>query len=301
VEPNLTRLHCVPLLLVGGMSSVRDADAPARTGDAALPAVCVQGATKRYRTRRGEIVALEGVDLSVEEGGFTALLGPSGCGKSTLLKLIAGIVPTTTGTITIHGTPVTAPRREVGMMFQSPVLLPWRTVIDNVLLPIDMLRLKRKLYRGRARDLLGMVGLHGFAEDYPRELSGGMQQRVAICRALIHDPMVLALDEPFGAVDSITREELNDLVLDVWTQTRKTIILVTHDIAEAVYLSDEVVVMSAQPGRVTNVLHVALPRPRTLEARRLPAFEELGLEIRRILGGAREKKARRPERPATPS
>lgn len=247
-------------------------------------AVTVRSVTKRYATRHGETVALDGVDLTVRDRSFVSLLGPSGCGKSTLLKMLAGIMPPSAGEIAIRGIPVNGPRKDVGMMFQSPVLLPWRSVLDNVLLPIDVLRLDRKKYRQQARDILASVGLAGFDKHYPRELSGGMQQRVAICRALIHDPTLLALDEPFAALDSITREELDDLILDVWTHTGKTVVLVTHDIAEAIYLSDEVVVMSARPGRVTTTVRVDLPRPRSYQVRRDPVFEELGVEIRRLLG-----------------
>lgn len=247
----------------------------------------IDGLGKVYESRRGEVPALESIDLRVESGEFVGVVGPSGCGKSTLLKVLLGVIAPSTGDVYVDGDRVTEPRTDIGMMFQSPVLLPWRSVLSNVLLPIEILRLDRRSFVDRARTLLEMVGLEDFEQHYPRELSGGMQQRVAMCRALIHDPRILLLDEPFGALDSITREELNDDLQRIWAETRKTVILVTHNIDEAVYLADRVAVISARPGHVLEELAIDLGRPRTLETRAMREFDELTLEIRRLLGLAR--------------
>ncbi len=254
------------------------------TGGQAL--IELRSMSKRYASRRGEVDALADVTLDVQREEFVSIVGPSGCGKSTLLKILLGVMPASGGRVAIAGESVTAPRTDVGMMFQSPTLLPWRSVLSNVLLPIEMLRLDRRQFADRARELLDLVGLSGFADHYPGELSGGMQQRAAMCRALIHDPDILLLDEPFGALDSITREQLNDELQRIWARTKKTVVLVTHSIDEAVYLSDRVVVMSARPGRLVDARQVELPRPRTMETRSLPEFDALGLEIRRALGHA---------------
>jgi NitT/TauT family transport system ATP-binding protein len=260
--------------------------------------VRVLDVSKTYETRRGTVSALEGVSCEVHEGEFLSVVGASGCGKSTLLKIILGVIEVTSGQIWVQGDEVRGPRRDCGMMFQSPVLLPWRTVLDNVLLPIEMLKRGKKDHVQRARELLRMVGLQGFEDHYPRELSGGMQQRVAMCRALIHGPPILLLDEPFGALDSITREQLNDDLLRIWEETGDTIVLVTHNIDEAVYLSSRVVVMTARPGRVAEELDIHLPRPRTLETRRAKEFDDFTIEIRRVLGLAKEAHSQKPRRRA---
>ena len=239
--------------------------------------------TKVYGEGSRELLAVDDVTIDVAAGEFVALLGPSGCGKSTLLKMIAGLVTPSHGSIWVGERRVLKPGSDTGLMFQSPVLLPWRTVVRNVLLPIDVGGQSVKAYRGRAVELLRSVGLDGFDDHYPGELSGGMQQRVAICRALIQDPPMLLLDEPFGALDSMTREVLNDLLARICTEAGKTTVLVTHDVAEAVYLADRVFVMSRRPGRVVADVRIPLDRPRTVATRTVPAFEEVAAEIRRIL------------------
>jgi NitT/TauT family transport system ATP-binding protein len=257
--------------------------------------ISVQDVSKSYESRRGAIGALERVTFDVAPTEFVCLVGPSGCGKSTLLKLILGIMKPTSGDIFVRGTRVTAPRADCSMMFQSPLLLPWRTVRKNVLFPIEILGRDPKDYEERATALLEMVGVGGFARHYPKELSGGMQQRVAICRALIHEPDVLLLDEPFAALDSITREQLNDDLLDIWAETGCTVVLVTHNVDEAVYLSNRVLVFSDRPGQIIDGLAIDLPEPRTDEVRQSEAFLTATQEIRRILGLA--KAAGRGSRP----
>ncbi|MDQ7819188.1 MAG: ABC transporter ATP-binding protein [Armatimonadota bacterium] len=243
--------------------------------------IVVNGVSKIYFPRRSPpIRALEDVSLSIGEREFLTLVGPSGCGKSTLLKLIAGLQSPTTGTIFLNGQVVAAPSREVGIVFQDPVLLPWRSALDNVLLPVEILGLARAQFVPAARRLLALVGLGGFERHFPRELSGGMQQRVAICRSLIYDPAVLLMDEPFGALDAMTREELGFELLRIWTEYRKTILFVTHSIPEAVLLADRVAVMTPRPGRVAKVITVRLPRPRTTEMAFWPEFREHVEEIR---------------------
>jgi NitT/TauT family transport system ATP-binding protein len=240
-----------------------------------------------YAARSGPVEALRDISFGVRRGEFVALVGPSGCGKSTLLRIVAGLRPPTRGDVTVAGQPVTRPRAEVGMVFQAPVLLKWRSVLDNVLLPAELAGLDPRRYRDRARDLLRLVGLEDFAGRRPRELSGGMQQRAALCRALLLDPPLLLMDEPFGALDAMTRDEMNLELLRVWGEgTRgasagdsKTILFVTHSIPEAVFLADRVVVMSPRPGRVARICPVALPRPRTVEARASAEFGRLSLEI----------------------
>ena len=209
--------------------------------------------------------AIRDVSFGVGVGEFMSVLGPSGCGKSTLLMMVAGLLPSSGGEIKVDGTPVRGPRREIGVVFQSPVLLPWRTVLDNVLLPIEMLRLSRGSYLERARELLAMVKLQDFANTLPRELSGGMRQRASICRALIHDPEILLMDEPFSALDALTRDQMGQELLRIWERHRKTVIFVTHSIREAVFLSDRVVVMGQRPATIVQELDVKLARPRRLE------------------------------------
>lgn len=247
-------------------------------------AIVVEEVEKQYRTRSGTVRALAPVSITVEPGRFATIVGPSGCGKSTLLKMVLGLEALTAGTIRVGDRVVDRPSPDVAMMFQSPALLPWRSVRDNVLLPVDLLRRRRSAHVAKADELLDMVGLTEFAGAYPSELSGGMQQRAVICRTLLTDPPIILLDEPFGALDHLTREQLNDELLRIWSKTGKTILLVTHDIDEAVYLSDTVYVMSARPGRIAAQLSIDLPRPRSYATRGLPAFERHAIEIRRILG-----------------
>ena len=228
------------------------------------------------------VEALASLDVRIDRHEFVSIVGRSGCGKSTLLRLIAGLVPPTGGTIRIDGRPVDGPRRDISLMFQRPALFPWRTVIDNVLFPIEILGHDRGAYRQRARELLELVGLDGFAERRPKELSGGMQQRAALCRALIHDPDILLMDEPFAALDALTREELSAELQRLWTETRKTIVFVTHSIPEAVTLSDRVITMTPRPGRIASTLQINVARPRTEAMRELERHKE---EVRRDLFG----------------
>ncbi len=246
--------------------------------------VRIDQAQKTYPTRSGEVHALAEVSLDIREGEFVSLLGPSGCGKSTLLKMVAGLISSSGGEIEIGGTTVRKPYTDLGIVFQEPVLLDWRRVMSNVLLQIDMRGLDRKKYAARAQELLSLVGLDGFENHYPYELSGGMRQRVAICRALVHEPPLLLMDEPFGALDALTRDQLNLDVQDIWLRTGKTVIFVTHSITEAVFLSDRVVVMSPRPGRVEQILDIDLPRPRSLNVRETPEFGRYTQEIRGIFG-----------------
>jgi NitT/TauT family transport system ATP-binding protein len=228
----------------------------------------VNAVTKIYRTARGVVTALENVSFAVDKGEFLAIVGPSGCGKSTLLRIVAGLRNATEGMVLLERKRVTAPLR-TGMVFQAPSLLPWRSTLDNVLLSVDLAGLPTSRYRERAMELLDLVGLAGFARQLPSELSGGMQQRVALCRALIHDPDLLLMDEPFGALDAMTRDEMNFELLRIWstTEEKKTILFVTHSIGEAVFLADRILVMSARPGRVDEISSSILGRPRTLEMR----------------------------------
>jgi NitT/TauT family transport system ATP-binding protein len=243
---------------------------------------------KTFTPRRGTeaIEALRDVTVDIRPGELISLVGPSGCGKSTLLKLVAGLLVPSAGRIAIDGVPVANPRRSVGMMFQTPELFPWRTVLKNVLLPIEIFRHEKEFHRKRALELLELVGLQEFQAALPRELSGGMQQRVALCRVLVSDPSVVLMDEPFGALDEFARERLNVELLRIWDATRKTIIFVTHNINEAVFLSDRVVVMGARPGRVLAVIDVPLGReqPRTQQTMRDPAFTDCVFEVRGLFG-----------------
>ena len=242
-----------------------------------------------YRAESGPVEALRDIQLRVGRGELVALVGPSGCGKSTLLRIVAGLRPASAGTVAVDGRPVTRPIPAVGMVFQAPVLLKWRTVRDNVLLAAELAGLAPAAYRARADELLRLVGLADFGDKRPRELSGGMQQRAAICRALVHDPSLLLMDEPFGALDAMTRDELNLELLRVWGESgreRKTIVFVTHSIAEAVFLADRVVVMTPRPGRIAQVQDVTLPRPRTVATRAAPEFGALTLTIHEALTAA---------------
>jgi NitT/TauT family transport system ATP-binding protein len=239
-----------------------------------------------YHADSGPVEALRDIALTVGRGELVALVGPSGCGKSTLLRIIAGLRPATTGRIAVDGRAVTGPIAAVGMVFQAPVLLKWRRIVDNVLLPAELAGRDPGEYRARAADLLRLVGLGDFGEKLPRELSGGMQQRAALCRALLLDPPLLLMDEPFGALDAMTRDELNLELLRVWgegSDQRKTILFVTHSIPEAVFLADRVVVMTPRPGRVASVVSVRLARPRTVATRASADFGAVTLEIHDIL------------------
>lgn len=244
----------------------------------------IDGVNKTYMSRRGEpIEALRDINLEIGEREFVTIVGPSGCGKSTLLRLIVGLLPVTEGLITFDGMPVKGPRVDVGMVFQQPVLLPWRSILDNVLFPIDILRRKEKDYLAEANSLLRLVGLEGFGDRSVWELSGGMQQRASICRALIHDPKVLVMDEPFGALDAMTREEMGVELLRIWQERQKTVLFVTHSIREAILLADRVVVMTPRPGQVSKLIDVNLPRPRTEDMEFLPQFDQHVQEIKALI------------------
>jgi NitT/TauT family transport system ATP-binding protein len=224
----------------------------------------LSGVSRTFAGRSGIVEALREIELDVADGEFVAVLGRSGCGKSTLLRMIAGLLPTTAGEVRVSGERVTGPRRDIAMMFQRPALLPWRSVIDNVLLPMQIFGWRKSVHRARAHELLELTGLTGFEKRLPHELSGGMQQRVALCRSLIAEPRVLLMDEPFSALDALTREELSGELQRVHMNNGATIVFVTHSIDEAVLLADRVVVLSPRPGRIREILDITIPRPRTL-------------------------------------
>jgi NitT/TauT family transport system ATP-binding protein len=245
------------------------------------PLISVSGLRKEYGAQQGgSVLALDRIDFDVADGEFVTLVGPSGCGKSTLLQILAGILPPSQGQIMLKGSAVTGPRRDVGVVFQEPVLLPWLKVVDNVMLPAVVHKLDRDKYRARAMELLTLVKLQGFENRYPYELSGGMQQRVSIARALLNDPAMILMDEPFGALDAMTREEMNLELLAIWARAKKTIVLITHSIQEAVFLSDRVVVLSGRPGRVVDLVDIDLPRPRTFEMLSAPEFGRAANRLR---------------------
>ncbi|MBQ0820583.1 ABC transporter ATP-binding protein [Microvirga sp. HBU67558] len=240
----------------------------------------IRNLAKTYRTRGGDVPSLRPINLDITEGEFVAVVGPSGCGKSTLLKLVAGLIPPTEGQVQIGGVAVKDPPDDVGIVFQSPVLLPWRSVLRNVMLPVEVRKLDRATHLARARKLLSMAGLEDFQNKYPWQLSGGMQQRTAICRALVHDPKIVLMDEPFGALDAMTRERMNLELQRIHHETGKTILLITHSIPEAVFLADRVVVMSERPGTIAAIYDVTLPRPRDLDVMGHPTFVDLTQKIR---------------------
>jgi NitT/TauT family transport system ATP-binding protein len=240
------------------------------------------GVNKIYPTRVGEVHAVQDVSLDLQAGEFVSVVGPSGCGKSTLLLMLAGLVPSTSGSISIGERRVDRPDTNLGIVFQDHVLLDWRTVLNNVLLQAEMRGLDKRAMGKRALDLIRRVGLTGFEDRYPYELSGGMKQRVSICRALLHDPGLLLMDEPFGALDALTRDQLNLDLQDIWLQSRPTVMFITHSISEAVFLADRVVVMSARPGRVQEVIDIDIPRPRMLVERESARFGAYAVAIRRI-------------------
>ncbi len=238
--------------------------------------------TVTYASSRGPIKALDAMSATLRRGEFLSVLGPSGCGKSTLLKIVAGLLKPSGGTVTLAGAPIRGPRRDVGIVFQQPTLLPWQSVLDNVLLPIRTLRLDPAAGRAKAESLLALVGLASFARHYPHELSGGMQQRVGIARGLVHDPALLLMDEPFAALDAMTREHMMGELQQVWMATGKSVIFITHSIPEAVFLSDRIVVLSPRPGRTIREIEVDLPRPRTIETMASARFAAYTGELRTL-------------------
>lgn len=248
------------------------------------PVYEIAGLSKTYA--RNLLVALSEVSLTIREGEFVSVIGSSGCGKSTLLKIMAGLMPPTTGRVVLNGRPVLGPRPDIGMMFQQATLLPWKTTLENILLPIEIREGRAAARAGRARalDLLQLVGLGDFAHVYPGELSGGMAQRAAICRMLVSDPAMLLLDEPFSALDELTRDFMNMELQRICAERRATAFLVTHSLAEAVFLSDRILVMRARPGRIVEDVRIDLPRPRELAMINTPAFGEIVAHIRDLLG-----------------
>jgi NitT/TauT family transport system ATP-binding protein len=251
------------------------------TKGAARPLITVTDVAKTYRTRDGDVESLKPLSFDIAAGEFMAIVGPSGCGKSTLLKMIGGLLPVSQGRIALNGRDVSGPPDDVGIVFQSPVLLAWRTVLANVMLQIEMRHLPRAQYLPKAQALLRMVGLHDFERKLPWQLSGGMQQRASICRALVHDPAVLLMDEPFGALDAMTRERMNLELQRIWFETRKTVLFITHSIPEAVFLADRVLVMTERPGAIAAIYDVPLPRPRSLAVMGDPTFVALTQTIRK--------------------
>ncbi|MGI8709509.1 MAG: ABC transporter ATP-binding protein [Acidimicrobiales bacterium] len=242
--------------------------------------IFVDGLAKTYwPAKSAPVQALESTSFRVQRGEFICVVGPSGCGRTTLLNVLAGLIPRSAGDVSLADRPVNGPRRDIGVVFQSPTLLPWRTILDNVMIPVQVQKLQRSIYLDRAKQLIEMVGLSGFEDSYPDELSGGMQQRAGICRALVHDPDVLLMDEPFGALDAMTREFMNMELLRIWQESGKTIVLITHGISEAVFLADRVFVMTARPGRLAEEITIDLPRPRSLDMLQTP---EVGAFIKRI-------------------
>jgi NitT/TauT family transport system ATP-binding protein len=252
----------------------------------------VEDATKHYSTRTGVVHALERVSFAVREGEFVCVLGPSGCGKTTLLWAMAGLHSLTRGRVLVDGEPVTKPHPQIAMMFQEANLLPWRSLIRNIRLPFEIKHLRASDYQGRIDGLLKRVGLAGFEHKLPRELSGGMQQRASIVRALAVDPSILLMDEPFGALDAFTRDEMNLLIQRIWLDTGKTILFITHNIAEAIFLADRIVVLSPRPGRLSRIFSIDFERPRPLDLVTKPHFIELLVEIKKSIdhggGGAIE-------------
>ena len=260
---------------------VTDAQPPLGSARSARPVIEIKGVSKTYKTQDGEVPSLQPLDFDIQDGEFLVVVGPSGCGKSTLLKLIAGLLPPTQGEIRVEGRVVASPHRDVGIVFQSALLLPWRRVLENVMMPVEVKGLPVEEYRKRALDLIKMVGLDGFERKYPWQLSGGMQQRAAICRALVHDPKIVLMDEPFGALDAMTRERMNVELMRIQRETGKTVLLITHSIPEAVFLADRVLVMTERPGSIAAIYDVPLPRPRSLDAMADPVFTELVQRIRK--------------------
>ena len=242
--------------------------------------ISIAGVDKTYASARGPIEALQAIDLEIAEGEFVSLLGPSGCGKSTLLKCVAALEPISAGSISLAGSRVSSPPDKLGIVFQRDVLLDWRSVLDNVLITAELRDLERRAFEPRARALLATFGLEDFAERFPWELSGGMRQRASICRALLVDPSLLLMDEPFGALDALTRDDLNVELRRTWMETRKTVLFITHSISEAVYLSNRVVVMSRNPGRIAEIIDIELPAARPLGIRETPEFGRYTSHIR---------------------
>lgn len=242
--------------------------------------ISVAGLNKVYFPKKSEPThALSDINFSIKQGEFISVVGPSGCGKTTLLNILAGLIPKTSGSAKIAGYEVIKPLKEVGMVFQAPTLLPWRTIKENIMIPVEVQQLDKKFHLKQADELIDLVGLKGFENKYPNELSGGMQQRAGICRALVHSPAVLLMDEPFGALDAMTREYMNLELIRIWQESKQTIVFVTHSISEAVFLSDRVIVLSPRPGRIAEIVDINIPRSRDLA---IMASDEAGVYVQRI-------------------
>lgn len=246
--------------------------------------ITIKNLTKIYRSaRRENVKALDDISFSVRDKEFMSIVGPSGGGKTTLLRIIAGLIPRTNGEVILRGNPVEGPSEDLGFVFQFPTLLPWRSVINNVLFPVEIQGLSKEELKDRAYDLLELVGLSGFEDSYPEELSGGMKARVGICRALVGDPALLLMDEPFGTLDAMTRDDMNQELLRIWKEAQKTILFVTHDIYEAVYLADRVLVLSSRPGKILDISNIDLPRPREQDMKVSEKFMETTARIREMI------------------
>jgi NitT/TauT family transport system ATP-binding protein len=266
------------------MEAVRESAEQQRgRSPAGAPTIEIRSLSKIYETRRGAVEAVRDASLEVDQGEFVALVGPSGCGKSTILKIVAGLVPYESGAVMVGGSPAGEGRRDVGIMLQTPVLFPWRTVMKNVLLPAEVLGLDMKAARVRAEEMLKVVGLEGFSDQYNWELSGGMQQRASLARLLVTEPEILLMDEPFSALDELTRETLIIELARLHESLKRSLLYVTHNVLESVYLSDRVVVMSARPGEIVGIVDIDLPRPRKIEVLNSPRAAELAGEVRTML------------------
>jgi len=253
--------------------------------DTSSQTVDLDAVSMTYAGRLGPVKAIEEFSLSIRAGEFVSLLGPSGCGKSTLLKIIAGLIPATGGAVSVGGDPVDGARTDIGFVFQQPVLLDWRTVLENVMLQIEARRLPRDVYLPKAMELLDKVGLKPFAGSHPYELSGGMMQRASVCRALVHEPPLLLMDEPFGALDALTRDQMMIDLQRLWIDRPKTVLFVTHSVPEAIFLSDRVLVLSPRPARIARVIEIDIPRPRRLAERGSTAYAAYQAEILEIFAG----------------
>jgi NitT/TauT family transport system ATP-binding protein len=254
-------------------------------GAAVPPHISIAGVSKTFRSRKGPVRALQNIDLDIRQGEFVSILGPSGCGKSTLMMLLSGLLPASEGRIHVGPKVITRPNADVGVVFQRDVLLEWRSALDNILIQAEIRGTDRAAARARARELLRMVSLQDFEDAYPKELSGGMRQRVAICRALLHEPPLLLMDEPFGALDAMTRDQLQIDLLRLCADKDMTVMFITHSITEAIFLSDRVVVMSPRPGRIERIIDIDLPRPRRLAMREDPRFVAYTHELTDIFKG----------------